>query len=87
MDIIVLILTQIKIEKDKPPPHDDVTLNQKESDNSFSALRCVTIAMLMYVCTLFSGTLYESDWTRGTIRKFVLDSKYYHIFACGHQRS
>jgi hypothetical protein len=23
----------------------------------------------MYVCTLFSGTLYESDRTRGTIRK------------------
>jgi hypothetical protein len=25
--------------------------------------------VIMYVCTLFSGTLYESDRTRGTIRK------------------
>jgi hypothetical protein len=53
MDVIALILTQIKIEKDKPPANDRSELSSTKWTNfSFSAIRGVTIAVLLICLTV-----------------------------------
>jgi hypothetical protein len=51
VDVIALILTQIKIEKDKPPPNDQSESSTKWTNFSFSDIRGVTIAVLL-ICLI-----------------------------------
>jgi hypothetical protein len=60
VDVIVLILTQIKIEKDSGNDNNAVVSNQDESDKgtnySFSAIRGVIIAVLL-ICLIVLGVI------------------------------
>jgi hypothetical protein len=58
----------------KSRPHLDVERGWSGANEHFpqqnsNILKGDTVASILDVCTLFSGTLYESDRTRGTIRK------------------
>jgi hypothetical protein len=85
VDVIALILTQIKIEKDKPNDNNNSVMlhNQNDSTNfSFSAIRGVTIVVLVYCLIVLAAIIkpYVITTTNNTTDRFLYVTLIMDIF-------